>query len=144
MSSDLSQSHDTPNKPEKAPVETDEKRILAFKALPADIATSHHESSATGSSTDSEQAQVLNICHEIERACRNGGFIKSSKTGTKSKVSEMFDISEPSDDAATASKSVMKEDSFVVEEDIINLSQAKKSTGLLEQVGYSIRRLVWA
>ena len=35
-------------------------------------------------------------------------------------------------------------DSLVKEEDIISLADAKKSTGLIEQLGHSLKKLVWA
>ena len=33
---------------------------------------------------------------------------------------------------------------IVEEEDVIGLAEAKRATGLLEQLGYEIKKLVWA
>lgn len=38
----------------------------------------------------------------------------------------------------------MERKSIIEEKDIISLADARKATGLMEQLGYSIRRLVWA
>ncbi|PKS07796.1 hypothetical protein jhhlp_006404 [Lomentospora prolificans] len=42
------------------------------------------------------------------------------------------------------SKDTNEDKSIIVKEDIISLEEAKRSTGLLEQLGHSIKRMVWA
>jgi hypothetical protein len=64
----------------------------------------------------SEVEQVKAICSEIERMISHGRVVEA---GTERK-------------------------SLVESSDIISLADAKKSTGLLEQIGHSIKMLVWA
>lgn len=60
---------------------------------------------------------VTELCAEIERMTLNGRVVKNDE----------------------------EEDKGIVEKgDIISLEEAKRNTGLLEQLGYSIKRLVWA
>ena len=62
----------------------------------------------------SERAVVNTICDEVQRAAR-------AAVGSKSAVSD-----------------------FVEDKDIISLQEARKNTGLLEQWGYSLKKMVWA
>lgn len=64
----------------------------------------------------SELEQVRTICGEIERL-----VLKGRPT-----------------DAGAENKSIIEE------KDVIGLSDAKKSTGFMEQLGYSIKKMVWA
>ncbi len=61
---------------------------------------------------------IREVCREIERAIKDGGT--EERGGTE------------------------EEDGFVEEGDLIGLAEARKSTGLLEQLGYSLKKLVWA
>jgi hypothetical protein len=72
---------------------------------------------AAGNETQmSEIEQVKAICSEIERMILHGQVVE---VGTERK-------------------------SIVENGDIISLSEARKSTGLLEQLGHSLKKLVWA
>lgn len=95
-----------------------EIKLLAFKALPA---RSRHANAkrAKETHTISEKELVRNICEEIEKA-----------TSAESTKPERREGDKASD--------------FVEENDIISLSEAKKSTGYLEQWGHSLKRFVWA
>lgn len=64
----------------------------------------------------SEIGQVKNICAEIERMVEANRVVE----------------------AGTERKSIIKES------DIISLAEARKSTGLLEQLGHSLKKMVWA
>jgi len=75
--------------------------------------------SAVAEGTDSQLSEVelvKAICSEIERMVSHGRVVE---VGTEKK-------------------------SLVESGDIISLADAKKSTGLLEQIGHSIKMLVWA
>ena len=94
-------------------------RILAFKALPADSSVVEDEKGEAGHKELSETEAVQYVCDELARA--------------------VTDVALKSEERAKA------EDKTLVEEaDIITLAEAKKSTGLLEHLGYSLKRLVWA
>ena len=92
------------------------QKILAFKALPARSSQANLEGGQEGTILG-ETELVQNICEEIRRAAFAGDA-----------------MSDQASDKA----------SFIEERDIISLDQAKKSTGLLEQWGHSLKKLVWA
>lgn len=70
--------------------------------------------------SNSETELVEGVCREIE-AARNE---RVKKEGVEQGKEE--------------------EGQFVVRKDVIGLAEAKRSTGLLEQWGYSLRKSVWA
>ncbi|KAI9831021.1 MAG: hypothetical protein M1819_005259 [Sarea resinae] len=125
-------------------------RILAFKALPTSSATSPFSSSSRNapktnasalSRRPNERDLIRAICAEIEHAAL-GGEILSPKKHTEDLTSTQpakGDESIESSDMKPASESL-----FVKEEDVLSLAAAKKQTGLLEQWGYELKRLVWA
>lgn len=90
-------------------------KILAFKALPARSSLAGVDGQQTH--TISERELVASICDEIRRAVSNG---ETSGVG--------------SDGSA----------GFIEDREIISLLEARKSTGLLEQWGHSLKKLVWA
>lgn len=104
-----------------------ESRYLAFKALPpkSSFATTSGSNDADAE-PPSEPELVGMICEEIRRA-------KALRIGT-------------SGDAGNKGKATAEEaDGLQIEDrDIISLAEAKKSTGYLEQIGYSLKKLVWA
>ncbi|KAF3196459.1 hypothetical protein TWF106_004829 [Orbilia oligospora] len=117
-------------KPESDPTH---ERFLAFKAIPADssIKSSNRLPSPLSKSAESdEEGLILSICSEIERACKvvNSQLNGSSESGSVPDGSTVEDLVTP----------------FIEKKDIVSVQEAKKSTGLFEQVGYSIRRWVWA
>ncbi|KAF3926945.1 Synaptojanin-2 [Dactylellina cionopaga] len=110
------------------------ERILAFKAISADSSVQNYgrlPSPMRKSAESNEEALVLNVCNEIQRACKivNPSLGRTTENGA---ATEDGDTDEP------------KPPSFIEKRDVVSLLEAKKSTGLLEQVGYSIRRWVWA
>ncbi|KAK8245091.1 SacI homology domain-containing protein [Phyllosticta capitalensis] len=96
-----------------------ENRFLAFKALPpkSSFATTSSKSSDDGSDDaepPSERELVGLICDEIVRV-------------------------------ASRQRPMQDKPRLKVEKgDVISLAEAKKSTGYLEQIGYSLKKLVWA
>jgi len=100
--------------------EGDGIRSLAFKALPP------QSSIAAGEGVDapvSEVQMVKGVCEEIARV--------ASKTRKGSGAAE-------SAEGADSDKELVVE-----EKDVISLADAKKSTGYFEQLGYSLKKLVW-
>lgn len=87
---------------------------MAFKLLP-------------GVEAGSEVELVQNICKEIEAA--HAAQLKKERA--------------PKVDGQVAVNEGEREE-FVVNKDVIGLAEAKKSTGFLEQWGYSLRKSVWA
>ena len=92
-------------------------KFLAFKALPAksSLASVNGED---GGSTVSEKQLVTNICDNVRRAAYGEIAVGGSDTGLSR--------------------------DFVEEREIVNLKEARKSTGYLEQWGHSLKKLVWA
>ncbi|KAH5232047.1 hypothetical protein HBI62_066990 [Parastagonospora nodorum] len=99
-------------------------RFLAFKALPP---RSNVSSKDTPDSPDNEIEVVKSVCDEIVRV--------ANKSGNKWNVPE------------TAQEGLDYEGQnrqlTVEEKDIISLANAKKTTGYLEQIEYSLKKLVW-
>lgn len=102
-------------------------RFLAFKALPPRSNISSGEAPDT---PDNEVELVRSICDEIARVTS-----KSQKSTGKWSVPE------------TAQEGLDLEGQDrqleVEEKDIISLADAKKTTGYLEQLEYSLKKLVW-
>ncbi|ORY13401.1 SacI homology domain-domain-containing protein [Clohesyomyces aquaticus] len=103
-------------------------KFLAFKALPP------HTTVRAGEGSDSEEPGsegevVSGICEEIARVvnrARKAGAVKwNVEVEGEAKGEEGREL-------------------VVEEKDIISLADAKKSTGYLEQLGYSLKKLVWA
>ncbi|KUI58544.1 Phosphatidylinositide phosphatase SAC2 [Cytospora mali] len=72
----------------------------------------------SGGSRMTEVQLVTSVCHEIERLA----FLNQPVSGTAEQ----------------------KRESIIEEGDIVSLLEAKKNVGIFEQLGYSIKRLVWA
>lgn len=89
-------------------------RILAVKALPGRSSSTNTEDETNNSLNEVDT--VKNICDELERAAIAG---------------------EDEDEHA-------EKKSLIEETDIISLAEARKRTGYLEQLGHSLKRLVWA
>lgn len=99
-------------------VKTEEGRFLAFKALPPRTSVP-----SEGEKAESEGEVVKEICEEVVRIANKA---KKATSGTESERS-------------TADDQVLE----IEEKDIISLADARKSTGYLEQIGYSLKKLVW-
>ncbi|KAI8932582.1 hypothetical protein NX059_010086 [Plenodomus lindquistii] len=91
-------------------------RFLAFKALPP------RSGSSSGSTPESEGELVKSVCAEIVRIANKVTTEEFSKPGR-----------------ADGDERSLK----VEEKDIINLTDARKTTGYLEQLEYSLKKLVW-
>jgi SacI homology domain/Inositol phosphatase len=112
-----------PNKTKKAPVPA--SKILAFRALPP---RSYYTSANAGYPHPlNEEESIKVICDQIAEAVNN--FKKSSNAGDEQQSPTAPEISEPI---------------TVKEGDILSLADAKRSTGYLESLGNSIKKLVWA
>ncbi|KAH7071755.1 SacI homology domain-containing protein [Paraphoma chrysanthemicola] len=102
-------------------------RFLAFKALPPRSSTS---SSSAAKVPDSEVDVVKSICDDIAKSAN-----KTSDTSGKWNV------------PGTAQEGLdydgQPRQVQVEEKDIISLADAKKTTGYLEQIEYSLKKLVW-
>lgn len=91
----------------------DEGRFLAFKALPPRTSVP-----GEGEKPDNEGEVVKEICEEVLRIANRA----KKDAGDGDVDNRVLEIEE---------------------KDIINLADAKKSTGYLEQIGYSLKKLVW-
>ena len=107
-------------------------RFLAFKALPP--RTSIPASGETAEEPANETALVKGICEEITKVVNKARMAAPDKRGTP-------DVDQ---EHAERSGEAGQERKLVVEEkDIISLSDAKKSTGYVETLAYSMKKLVW-
>lgn len=105
-------------------------KILAFKALPARSSLAKREGQEMhDDNIMSEKELVRCICDEVEKA-----VTATMALGVKDK------------EATAAAESDSNRSKFIEIEDenIISLREAKKSTGLLELWGHSLKKLVWA
>ncbi|KAI2624092.1 SacI homology domain-containing protein [Xylaria nigripes] len=108
------------------------KRKIALKALYANTAIS--EAQGVKPMTEVEQIDV--IVAEIER------LVRASRPPTPDATHETGNSSAEDGDVPGSTKT--KSSGFVRREDIISLAEARKSTGLLEQLGHTIMKFVWA
>ena len=99
--------------------EKDEMRLLAFKALPPQASAS--KDNTEGMAEMSEIDYVNHICKEVQSAM---AVALKSKQG---------DMPGPVEEVAQ-----------VEEKDVISVADARKSTGYIESIGYSLKRLVWS
>ena len=103
----------------------DDSKLLAFKALPS--TSSLAASSSNPHHTPSECELIKNVCEEIQKAAGADGKVDGgSSVGVEGEKQEV------------------RGGAFVQRAEIISLAEARKSTGLLEQWGYSLKKLVWA
>ena len=128
-----------------------ETRILAFKALPP-RATAAKISSDDEVTDLSERQTVEYVCGELYRLCRKAHDEKrSSSTLSSGAISETAGARE-GDSAAGIQKEDEKEKGDekehemwqIEEKDIVSAAEAKRSTGYLESLGYSLKKLVWS
>lgn len=97
-----------------------EDKLLAFKAPAAQ--SSIREPSTNEHDTKLSERQLVNI---VTAAIEHATNRLAKKTG---------------DD----SSDTLKESPLLIAEDVISLAAAKRSTGLLDQLGHSLKKLVWA
>ncbi|KAF1954852.1 SacI domain-containing protein [Byssothecium circinans] len=114
--------------------QSDTHRFLAFKALPPRSSIPPSTSNSSLPETpDNEIEVVKSICDEIARSANR----KKGAEQVKWSVPGTDRLEEMGDDA-------QERELKVEEKDVIGLSDAKKSTGYLEQLGYSLKKMVWA
>lgn len=109
----------------KTDIKAAESRVLAFKALPP------RNSAAKGRNTGGEMSEVemvKQICEEIVRLGNKALDRESMSAG----------------DAEEAGKAATERKLQVEQKDVISVGEAKKSTGYLESLGYSLKKLVWS
>lgn len=94
-------------------------RLLAFKALPPKAAAARDEDIDLGSV--SEKEMVRHVCETI-----HGAMVKAWKRDRGFQHLELDRAPE------------------VEARDLISVAEAKKSTGYIESLGYSLKRLVWS
>jgi hypothetical protein len=102
----------------------DTGRFLAFKALPP---RSNISSSDAPETPDNEVELVKSVCEEIARVANKA----QGKWNVPDTAQEGLDYEGQHRQLA------------VEEKDIISLADAKKTTGYLEQIEYSLKKLVW-
>ena len=113
--------------PKVKPKDTDsstEIKTLAFKALPANSSFASVNRDGSEGQDLTEKQMVQTVCEEIAKAV--GGDALGGKR------------------VVTCEGLVRETGGIVKEGDIISLAEARKSTGLLEQLGHSLKKLVWA
>ncbi|CAK4031152.1 related to SAC1-recessive suppressor of secretory defect [Lecanosticta acicola] len=107
-------------KDKKSNQQRDETRILAFKALPPKAVAAKDEDEDLLKNTN-EGGLVKHICDEIQSCWRRAW---EQDMGYQHIV-----VDQPPS---------------VEERDVISVSEAKRSTGYLESLGYGLKRLVWS
>ena len=95
-----------------------EERLLAFKALPPQLTAAKYESDKVASTSEVEL--IRHICDVIHKA-------RVQATGGR-------DCKAVPDEGESAFE--------VKEEDVISVAKARKNTGYVESIGYSLKRLV--
>ncbi|KAJ4335737.1 hypothetical protein N0V95_008805 [Ascochyta clinopodiicola] len=105
-------------KADEKKAKSEEGRFLAFKALPPRTSVP-----SEGEKAESEEEVVKGVCEEVVRVANKAKKSPAaSETGGEAAEDRILQIED---------------------KDIISLADAKKSTGYLEQIGYSLKKLVW-
>lgn len=106
-----------PPGPAEHDLESTELKILAFKAPLSQAVAARKNSDGSEGPELSEKDTVSIVCEEIGRVLGSVGKPGAGDEGGAG---------------------------WIEEGDIISLAEARKSTGLLEQLGHSLKKLVWA
>lgn len=107
---------------EKTALKPSDSRVLAFKALPPRASASKEK----GPEENLNEGQLVkHVCEEIERLAKAAH--KRQSVSAESSGDEAEGLTWQ-----------------VEQKDVISLADAKKSTGYLESLGYSLKKLVWA
>jgi hypothetical protein len=133
-----SEAGDDAGKKGKANIKTttakDNEKFIAFKVLPPK--SSFVDMDGQDQEPPSEIELTKMICQEIA---------KSANTARKREGAIVEGNPDPALVEANAENENEKQNILTVEEkDIISVADAKRSTGYLEQLGYSLKKLVWA
>jgi hypothetical protein len=116
-----------------------EVRFYAFKALPS--RSSAVKLTPGESVPPNEREVVQQICTDIGRAV---AMIKSQmKSHDADNAAPQPPCAEPDEAKAIAIKKERSSLFELVEGDILSLDDARKSTGYLETIGYSLKKFVW-
>jgi len=122
-------------------------RKLALKSLFAQTSLNDNNT-RSGGKVLSEKETVDLIANEIQRQVfLSQPMYKQSATNSKSEPAEgaaNTDSDKASAGGATEKVPDAERPSIIERGDIISLAEAKRSTGILEQWGHSIKKLVWA
>jgi len=102
-------------------------RFLAFKALPPANSVASKDRDGHEEKPPSEDEAIRIVCEEIARVTNT--YRNGAKAGEKV---------DPEDQGADDERLVVRE------KDVISVAEAKRSTGYLEQIGYSLKKLVWS
>jgi hypothetical protein len=122
------------NKKAKEPT----NKLLAFKALPPK--SYFVSSNVTDPHPLNEEESMKAIGNQIAEAVNN-----VRKTAARNVNQQPGEEENTQTDASTEIKEVAQLGELVVKQgDIISLSEAKRSTGYLETIGNSLKKLVWA
>ena len=108
---------DEPDK-QKEPEKVEDK-LLAFKALPPEVSAVKNESEEIASKGEVEL--VKHICEEIHKAIEVAA--RKQHGATKLQTEDIPQLSE---------------------KDVLSAADARKNTGYMESIGYSLKRLVWS
>lgn len=108
----------------------DEIRFYAFKALPV----RSQPSSSAKRQQQSEWDSIQHICDEIQRLVKDKVPQNHARDNGNHKTEAGEQVEEGSEE---------KEHFELVEGDIISPEEARRSTGYLETLGYSLKKLVW-
>ncbi|KAF2165177.1 hypothetical protein M409DRAFT_24563 [Zasmidium cellare ATCC 36951] len=97
----------------------EETRILAFKALPPKSVASKHEDQDLSNLSESDTIQRIT----------NAIYKATSDAFARDRGFQHIEVDKPAQ---------------VQEHDVISVAEAKKATGYMESIGYSLKRLVWS
>lgn len=103
----------------QAAPEKDNTRLLAFKALPPSSSAAKHD--GDGAEDMSETQLVTQFCDQL---CKAAEAVQQAGPGSEDNENGTLVV--------------------VQERDVISVAEAKKNTGYVESIGYSLKRLVWS
>jgi len=128
--------------------DTDEIRFYAFKALPS---RSQPQPPISKTKQQSEHDLIHQTCTEIERCVKRRLVLNSheekEEEGTGESTGEQAEAdmadAEEADNVAHEKTKKQQKVFELLEGDIISADEARRSTGYLETLGYSLKKLVW-
>ena len=126
-------------KPGKANIVRRNTRSMSTTVEGADAAGSQGSASRILGNDGDRDVQILAFKAPIDRSSIAGDHGIRDEAPSMSETAVIKSIAEELTNAIG-----QKRDEFVENKDIINLEEARKSVGLLEQFSYSLKRFVWA
>jgi len=118
----------------KGEKQVDNSRLLAFKALPP--RSSFVDMAGQAQQPPSEMELTKMVCEQIVKV------VNTVRKSESAMAEDKFDLKDS--EQSPENKQELGKILQVEEKDIISLADAKRSTGYLEQLGYSLKKLVWA